>query len=80
VPASSAVCSVSESFGVTLANSFSSGALICRRRNSTSSSGTAIASSMINRITVVHGACTSKPTTNVVTTVTIAQVRRLLRW
>ncbi len=80
VPASSAVCSVSDSFGVTLANSFSSGALIWRRRKSTSSSGTAISSSTISKITVVHGACSTKPTTSVVATVTIAQVRRLLRW
>ncbi|CAM5239033.1 hypothetical protein RLIN73S_03235 [Rhodanobacter lindaniclasticus] len=80
VPASSAVCSVSDSFGVTLANSFSSGRLICLRRKSTISSGSAIASSMINRITVVAGARASRPTTRVATMVTMAQVRRLVRW
>ena len=80
VPASSAVCSVSDSFGVTLANIFSSGALICWRRKSTISSGTAMAASMISRITMVPGAWASRPTTSVVTPVAMAQVRRLVRW
>ncbi len=79
VPASSAVCSVSESFGVTFANSLSNGALICWRRKPTSNNGTAMTASMINRMTVVHGAPNNHPASNVVTPAAIAQVRKLVR-
>ena len=80
VPASSAVCSVSDSFGVTLANIFNSGAVICRRRNESISSGTAMPSSTISRMIVVHGAPATRPTTRVATGAATANVRRLLRW
>ncbi len=80
VPASSAVCSVSDSLGVTRANIFSTGAVMRWRRKPSISNGTAMPSSTISRTTIVQYAPVSRPTTSVTSGATIANVRRLVRW
>jgi hypothetical protein len=52
VPASSAICSVSESLGMTFWNIASTGALSLRRRNGTRFSGTAIAAKTTSGTTI----------------------------
>ncbi len=79
VPASSAVCSVSDSFGVTFANIFSSGALICLRRRPSRFRGTATSPNRTSTMTVASGACAMRPRMRVAAAVTTVHMRRPTR-